>query len=733
MVYYYRDVDFSQNPVEHRQYKSRGHTAFRRAALTCAGIGAMLASGAFAQASPTPDSGEELMPEILVTAQKREERLQKVPISIAVLGGKILDKQPSGGTLEALLQVPSISQTGNDAGNLTQVTIRGVAPGVPSGAGGPTTGYYIDAVPFALIRAATVPNTNSYDMARIEVLRGPQGTLYGASALNGVIRIITNDADPSKFELKARGGVATTKGGDPSFRADSAINIPLIQDKLAFRAIADIESLGGWVNQPVRNKKNANGALNRSLRFKLAAVPTEDLKIDLGAWFERDRWESGDYSDKNGNQLSTVAQPGKTKFNLYSGKITYDLPFMSISSSTGYLDFDQPFSSDFSYVTNYLIPIQLNASSPTKVFTEELLFNSAGEGSWRWSAGAFYRNARGRVDFVVPGLLPGPLFSRDSSKSYAAFGQITRAFADDTLELTGGLRYFHDTSTTEVLPGGFLAPYKAVAKFHKVTPRATLTWLPNPRFTAYASYTQGFRSGLNQGALALAASPGLLPAQADTLNNYEVGAKGITADGLLSFEAAVYYIKWNDVQQLGQILYNGAYTPAVANGPSASGIGTDLIVSLHPAKGFQLGGSVGYSGLKLDADIVQKGTPDLVLANKGDRTANSPAWTGSVFANYAFPLTDSLDGRLNISATYRSEVSLRISQSSGGVSVGVYQSGKPLIVNANFDISTHDNKTFSIYVQNLTNWNGLTSAPAVEPLSFRPRPRTIGAQFEVKF
>ena len=145
-----------RNSFESSQYKPRGYRAFRLAALTCAGIGAMVASGAFAQESPPPESGEALMPEILVTAQKREERLQKVPISIAVLGGKVLDARPVGGTLDALLQVPAISQTGNDAGNFYQVSIRGVAPGVPYGAGGPTVGYYMDAVPFALIRGAVV-------------------------------------------------------------------------------------------------------------------------------------------------------------------------------------------------------------------------------------------------------------------------------------------------------------------------------------------------------------------------------------------------------------------------------------------------------------------------------------------------------------------------------------------------------------------------------------------------
>lgn len=147
------------------------------------------------QAEPADSNGTTELAEIVVTAQKREEKLQNVPISIAVLGGKALDKQVAGGSLEALVSVPGISQSTSDAGGMTQVSIRGVSAAVPFGGGSGTTGYYVDSIPFSLVRSAAVPNTNAYDMSRLEVLRGPQGTLYGASALNGVVRILTNDAD----------------------------------------------------------------------------------------------------------------------------------------------------------------------------------------------------------------------------------------------------------------------------------------------------------------------------------------------------------------------------------------------------------------------------------------------------------------------------------------------------------------------------------------------------------
>ncbi|UPT65046.1 MAG: TonB-dependent receptor [Hyphomonadaceae bacterium JAD_PAG50586_4] len=530
-------------------------------------MASLAAPNALAQQAEASAGADE---EIVVTAQKREERLQDVPISIAVLGGEQLDQQSTGGALEALTSVPSISQATSDAGGMTQVSIRGVAPTVPFGGGSSTVGYYLDSIPFGLVNSAAVPNANAYDMSRMEVLRGPQGTLYGASALNGVVRIITNDADPTQFEVKARAGLSSTDGGESSYRADVALNMPIIEDRLALRVVAGRESLGGWIDQPARGVDDANNSTSDNLRLKLAFLPTDDLRIDLGVWYSREEYDAAPYADDDGNQSTPLAQPGETEFTAYNARVTYDLPFMSISSSTSFLDFNQ-----FAYTdASYLAPIdpallQLYSDLPAEVFTQELLLSSVGEGPWRWSAGFFYRDAQGERYQTLPAALPGPISWRDTSESTAIFGEVTRVFADGEFELTGGLRYFEDTSETVTLlvPGTFLPPNTASSEFDALTPRLVATWLPSPDFTMYASYSEGFRSGLNQTPLTLLQAP-LPPAEADRLHNYEIGARGSLFNSFATYDAAVYYINWQDIQLAGSLTYGDppVYISATING-----------------------------------------------------------------------------------------------------------------------------------------------------------------------
>ena len=719
---------------------------------------AFLAQPVMAQTAPEEEAFE--LNAIVVTAQKREEKLQNVPISIAVLGGKQLDKQIAGGTLEALTAVPGVSQSTSDAGGMTQVSVRGVSSVVPFGGGASTTGYYVDSIPFGQVRAAVVPNTSPYDLSRVEVLRGPQGTLYGASALNGVVRVLTNEADPTRFEFKTRVGASFTKGGNPSVRADAAVNIPLIQDKLALRVIGGVESQGGWIEQPARNKKNANDSMSRNLRIKLAATPTENLRIDLSAWFSHDDYDAASYADDNGNQSTPIAQPGTTEFQAYNGKITLDLPFVSISSATSYLNFHQKIYTDLSYFAPVVPPqlLQLYSDLPSEVTTEELLFNSVGSGPWRWSAGFFYRDAHDDRWQTLPAVLANSYISwSDRSKSYAVFGQITRTFFDDRFEISGGLRYFEDKiKTVTLLPAGpipsLLPPATAKVKADALTPRVVATWLPSPDLTVYVSYSQGFRSALTQTPLTDVVVL-LPPAKSDKLNNYEIGAKGNLFDGLLSFDAAVYYIKWNDIQQAGSVTYGPpgqqAYISATINGVSASGFGSDLSLTLHPAPGLDIGGSFSINDLTQDAPVTQfisdpnnpNGPPlTAVLYPKGSRLGFSPKISASAFASYAFPLSSSLDGKLNVSFNYRSKQIITVLPN--GPQTGLCSpngqtvycvSGTPTFVNGSFDISTHDNKTLSLFVQNLTNWQGLTDPAYSQTTTFRPRPRTFGVQFEAKF
>ena len=132
------------------------------------------------------------------------------------------------------------------------------------------------------------PDANSYDLDRIEVLRGPQGTLYGASALNGVVRVLTNDANLNDFDFKARAGVSSTDSGGGNWREDAAVNLPIIDGKLAARLVVGEEHDSGWINSPIKN--NINDGDIKNVRFKINAQPIDDLSVKLGATHEQSNY-----------------------------------------------------------------------------------------------------------------------------------------------------------------------------------------------------------------------------------------------------------------------------------------------------------------------------------------------------------------------------------------------------------------------------------------------------------
>ncbi|WP_156397536.1 MULTISPECIES: TonB-dependent receptor [unclassified Sphingomonas] len=665
--------------------------------------------------------------EIVVTAQKRQERLQEVPISVAVLGGAALDAQSNGGVSEALRNVAGLSLTNTAQGGGSQLTIRGVAANGATLAGSSTTAYYIDSVPFGLVKSAILPDTNAYDMERIEVLRGPQGTLYGANALNGVVRLLTNDAKLDRFELKGRAGVSTTKGGEASYRGDVAVNVPIVEDKLAVRLVAGFENAGGWIEQPNRGIKDANDQKSRNLRVKVNAQPTERLNIGLGVSISRIDQDSPNYANATNVQTTTVPLPQRLDYDAYSARIGYDFDGFTATSATSYLKFANVGERDYTAFG----PLQtLHTDIRSKVFTEELLLNSTTSGSWRWSAGAFYRDAKDDL-FQTLFLLPAPINFRDKSRSYAVFGQLTKAMFDGRLELSGGLRYFNDrVSQIEVTPvtGN---PAQALARrtetFDAVTPRAVITWLPSRNFTAYASYSQGFRSGFNQSPTIIRSAPGIPPVKADRLHNYEVGAKGTMLDGALTFDAAVYYIDWNKIQQNLNVNLNNIVYAVTVNGTGASGLGVDLSLTARPVRGVDIGGTFSWNDLTLDDPVVtQTAGGPVTLYDKGDRLAFSPEYTASGFVDIGFPI-GTMEGKLSGSINYRSKIPARLL--SAGV-VRRFISDAPLTTRASFALKAQNNWTATLFVDNLTNWNKRVQPATDFSQEFRLRPRTIGLQLE---
>lgn len=204
---------------------------------------------------------------------------------MSVMGGKELDRSTAKDVTDMLGSVPGVAVAEGAYSGMTQVPIRGVTSAGAVDGGASPTAYYLDAVPFGFVRSAFAPAPDAYDLKRVEVLRGPQGTLYGANALNGVVRVLTQDANLDKFEVKSRGLISNTQGGRLNYGADAA---PIIDGKLAARAVLGYENLNGWIDRP--NRKDVNDSRRRSMRLKVNAQPTDELSLGISVWSSRSNY-----------------------------------------------------------------------------------------------------------------------------------------------------------------------------------------------------------------------------------------------------------------------------------------------------------------------------------------------------------------------------------------------------------------------------------------------------------
>jgi iron complex outermembrane recepter protein len=673
--------------------------------------------------------------EIIVTAQKRTERLQDVPISLSVLSGDDLDGSTVEGISEALNRVPGIATTLGFQGGGTLLSTRGVTASGSLFYGAGPMAYYLDSVPFGLVKSAIAPDANGFDLDRVEVLRGPQGTLYGASALNGVVRILTKDADLEAFEIKTRAATSVTEGGGENYRADAALNVPLIEGKLAARAVVGYQDLSGWIDRP-GNEDDANGGKLRNLRLKINAQPTDQLAIGLSGWLSRTDYDGQALADDDNRHRGFIDEPITTDYDAFGLKVAYDFAPFSLVSATSYLDYFNDSNLDF--FPSGLPASSLQTSFDASVFAQELIATSTHAGAWRWSLGGMYRDARDELYQLGAGpfvAYAAPTRLKYLSKSQAVFGELTRIFNDGKLELTAGLRYFEDEVTQEELSRlDALPPSRQFAErtFDATTPRVIVTWHPSQQTTTYASYSEGFRSGSDQEptVLAVAALP---PAEPDTLKNYEVGMKTTGLQGRLGFEAALYYIDWQDVQQPITVPINATvFLAAVINGEAATGPGFDLGLTARPIDGLNLGITFSWNDLAMDADVFSGS--ELLFA-KGDRLNYSPEYTAGVSADYVFALGRSgLEGRLSASANYTSKQTVR--QYSFGV-VNIADGDTMSTARLGFAVGAADRWTATLFVDNATNERGspvrFTGLVPFSDWDARVRPRTIGVQLEYRF
>jgi iron complex outermembrane receptor protein len=605
--------------------------------------------------------------EVIVTAEKSSERLLDVPMSLTALNGEQLVRSGSYRFEDYVGNVPGLTLIDN-GGLGSQLVIRGMTTGVQSVNSSVAT--YIDETPYAaegpfVNSTLAAPNLDTFDMQRIEVLRGPQGTLYGSNALGGLLKYVTNAPDPSGFAAKVETGVSSMYNGGAGFDMHAMVNVPL-GDNTALRVVGYDNYYPGFIDDPSRGLNDINGTRVAGGRASLLYEPTANFSIRFSALYQ-DRWWD-DWGDEDvspstfkplyGNliQENLISQPGFTKTQIYNTTMNWDAGFAKLLSSTSYSKFHTDATVDFSKTLGPLVSSIFGApygfayqnDTDLHTFTQEIRLSSSDNERLQWKVGGFFTDESGfnfEPFFPIDVTTKTVLFNFPTNLGISTFPVRYREYAGfasidyhvtPTFDVDLGGRYsennqtFHET-TSGVFAGAF--NFGQSSSQGVFTYSGDARWHVTPTNMLYARIAEGFVPG---GPNNVVPGGNLLPSySSSTTVNYEVGIKSSLLDDHLTIEVSAFAIDWRDIQLQATI---GGLGTTVNGGAAHSG-GLEWNFAYVPVSGL----TVGFNGAYTDAYLTQP-TPASVNGQVGDRLPAVPLWESSVSANYERPLFGDYSG-----------------------------------------------------------------------------------------
>lgn len=703
-------------------------------------VGAMLAfgSGAYAQNAPAAQDQTSTVETVVVTAQKREEDVSKVPVTVQALSGAALERQGVNNVKDLINLVPNASLSGESSQGTEVYQLRGIVTGDTNGDA--TVASYLDDFAYSIPGVPYAPPADLYDLNRVEVLKGPQGTLYGASSMGGVLKLVTNDPDLNNFNVTMLGSVGQMYEHGLDYSGNVMVNAPIIRDKLAIRAVLSGKHLSGFSYIPFLNYKDANKADVILGRVKVLFQPTDKLSILASAWRYEVHQDWTNRLDDNNPPLDISYGPGSapTDYNLYTLRVNYDLGWADLVSASGYLR------------RNYIIILKgcqsqlcydLKTHSPTNAFHQEIRLASKGQGPLQWVGGLFYMDAdnQGYVDFnITPPLVPTPTQSPPlyiqstsdiKSREIAAFGEVSYDLFGGKVRPLLGLRYSavkRERQEESIVlyggPGGI--PISNVnegsdASSYHVSPRFNISYFPTDEGMLYANVAEGYRPGTLQTASQVAGLEAVLGVQTsehlqtDSLWSYEVGGKWAFLDRTVNVSLSVYKIRWDRAQlQTGLSGVSG-----VLNVGDIDGKGVDFMISQRtPIPGLRWQFAAGWNDTKLQ-NIEPSILARLHYLHNGMQVPPVPKRSATFMVNYEHP-TSYYDLTMIADASYSYRSDER--DLSTGISADALN-----IVNADLGFRK-DNITALLYADNLTNENGPTIWE--QGRIIMPRPRVVGVR-----
>jgi len=715
--------------------------------------------------------------EVVVTATRRTERLQDVPLSITTLSQEELDERGIVGYEGLAIATPGVVLNRPTA-NFNNFTARGIATNGYGANLQSTVAIYVDELPISSNGNSTILDPSLYDVARIEFLRGPQGTLFGSGSLAGALRILTHDPDPNRWDASVLMDFGSYDKNALRQRYNAMVNVPLIEDQLGLRVTGFYRNEDGYVDNVGTGVENSNSLRQYGGRAILQWEPTD--RFSARYTYSREVSQPADSSLTNparGTDIRLSDRPDKFAGDMTNHNLTLEYQFdgAKLTTSTTMGDYDALFYVDLAGTFAQAFPFALDADAWDDNFVQETRLVSDPGGAIDWSVGTFYFKRRRDVDYnyrsspaflASRGLtgLPDEYYNRFHSyfvsHEMAAFGELTYRFNPD-FWVTGGVRYGKTDAQGFTDPGGYKSNYLVLALYGfrnvpvTMTPipaavgvkveedgpsyRFSASWRPMPSVTTYAAVATGFRTPVVNARAGAASTIDptdiVIPygADSDKLINYEIGVKGRWFDGRLNANIAAYWIDWSDIQVQANRVSDSVQFATNIGGATSKGI--EFEVFAMPADGW----TVALNGAFNQAEVTELSTLEAAISGAvlGARLAG-PEVQGSLRITRDWQIGPGMDANASIAIAHVGDFPNTFPNTPGRPTVPMptYDYTEAYtFVNANFAVAFNQ-LTVGAYVENMFDDRSVTY---VHPEAFldgryaRVRPRTIGIRIGYDF
>lgn len=683
--------------------------------------------------------------DIVVTAQKTAQRAQDVPLVVHAVQGSALAESGATRVQDIAATIPALQiDTATGVPGTYSLTLRGINTG--SQASG-TVATYIDDVPIgssgAFAQSGLIGlDLFPYDLDHVEVLEGPQGTLYGASSMGGLLKYVTRtpSLNDNRYQFGAD-ALGVSHGSKLGWSARAAADVVIMPGTLAIGVSGTHQYFPGYIDNSATGEKNVNHGTQDGARAVVYWKPSDAFSLRLQGLYNRSNFDgngtvtpisSGAQGLHNYTINSATGEGQKSVVKLGSATITYDFGGAELTSVTSYSDTATDLRSDSSAIFGALFGVDANfvSSYRTKKFVQEVRIASSETERFHWLLGSFYTRENMRFGQVgvayTPGTTtPAPGFNpfldgvvTNRFTEWAAFANATYDITEDW-DVSGGLRYStNDQSVSQVigglLVGGPTVDFgKEASKDDAVTFSASTSYKVSPDAMLYARVSSGYRPGGPNFA-----TPGA-PANfgPDRLTNYEIGLKSDILDRRLMFNLTAFYIDWRKIQLQGIGATGLAFN---ANGGRATSQGVQLATNFKASRHFSLGGGISFTDTELKDD------EPLLAGRAGDRLPLTPRWAASITADYVYPIGDKTEVHLGAAWRYTGARDQQFPSAAFYRRLDAYDT-----LNLVAGIERGPVRA-NLFVRNLFNSDTLVTWLAnTGPVPVQPR--TIGLSVDVKF